>query len=592
MSNKAKKFIFITGGVASSLGKGLAAASIACLLERRGINVRLLKMDPYINVDPGTMSPTQHGEVFVTDDGAETDLDLGHYERFTSLTLLKKHNFTTGQVYLRVIENEREGKYLGKTVQVVPHITDEIKRRIHIAAEDADLLIGEIGGTVGDIESLPFLEAIRQLSSEVGKGNVLFIHLVLVPYLQAAGELKSKPAQHSVKELRSIGLFPDLFICRCERTLDDHLIDKISLFGNVPKEHVFQSVDLNSIYKLPLEFHRQKLDAKIISLLGIWAREPWISDLEKMVYNIEHPLCRVKIGIVGKYTELTESYKSLEEALHHGGIFNQVQAKLEYIDAEELEGTATAADEKFINERLSSFDALLVPGGFGARGTEGKIAAIKWARTHRIPFFGICLGLQLAVIEYARNVAKLAEATSAEFSAYGDLVINYLEGQDQHGPKGGSMRLGAYRCSIKENTLAHTLYQCKQISERHRHRLEVNNHYLDDLTKAGLLISGINEDKNLVELIEISRKEHPYFIACQFHPEFKSKPFKPHPLFEGLVLAGLAHKRFKDPSSAQLSLDNSVPTEEEEDRNAISKIAPWKNSDFFNFERFEGNYLA
>ncbi|MBF0207179.1 MAG: CTP synthase [Oligoflexia bacterium] len=545
---KAKKYIFITGGVSSSLGKGLAAASIASLLERRGINLQMLKMDPYINVDPGTMSPTQHGEVFVTDDGAETDLDLGHYERFTSLTLLRKNNFTSGQVYQQVIENEREGRYLGKTVQVVPHITDEIKRRIHIATEDADLLIGEIGGTVGDIESLPFLEGIRQLSTEVGQGNVIFIHLVLIPYLRAAGESKSKPAQHSVKELRSIGLFPDLIICRSERPIDAPLIDKISLFCNVPHNNVFQSVDLDSVYKLPLEFHKQHLDARITELLGIWASEPKVADLQKMVFNFDNPLKNVRIGIVGKYTELTESYKSLEEAIRHGAINQQVRAELDYIEAEDLEGKSPLE----IEQRLNKVDGILVPGGFGERGTEGKISAIRWARENKVPFLGICLGLQLAVIEFARSRAGIENATSAEFSSEGNqlrsgvAVIHYLDGQNQHAAKGGSMRLGAYSCTIFPDTLAHHLYQSKKISERHRHRLEVNNRYVDQLKNAGLVVSGINEENNLVELIEIPSKEHPYFIGCQFHPEFKSKPFLPHPLFAGLVMAAIKYRTVID----------------------------------------------
>lgn len=555
---KTKKYIFITGGVTSSLGKGLAAASIASLLERRGININMLKMDPYINVDPGTMGPIQHGEVFVTDDGAETDLDLGHYERFTSLTLVRQNNFTSGQVYLRVIENEREGKYLGKTVQVVPHITNEIKRRIYLAAENCDLLVSEIGGTVGDIESLPFLEAIRQLSTEVGKGHVLFIHLVLIPYLPAAGELKSKPAQHSVKDLRGIGLFPDIMICRCDRTLDHHIIEKISLFCNVPFDHVFQSVDLNSIYKLPLEFYRQKLDAKITELLGMWCSEPKITDLEKTVYNFDNPLGVVRVGIVGKYTELADSYKSLEEALRHGAIFNQVRAEINYIDAEELE------HEEKIESILQKVDAVIVPGGFGERGTEGKILAIKYARENQIPFLGICLGLQLAVIECARHLAGLENATSEEFGHQGDLVIHYLPGQSQDAPKGGSMRLGAYNCTIREQTLAHSLYKNLNISERHRHRLEVNNKYLPQIeSSGGLQVSGINEDFNLVEIVEMPVDKHPYFIACQFHPEFKSRPFRPHPLFEGLIMAAI--------DKSNLSLKRKSESEEVQANTSDSK---------------------
>lgn len=523
-----KKYIFITGGVTSSLGKGLAAASIGCLLEKRGIKINMLKMDPYINVDPGTMSPTQHGEVFVTDDGAETDLDLGHYERFTTLTLSRANNFTTGKVYLQVIENEREGKYLGKTVQVVPHITDEIKRRIHVAAEKCDLLIGEIGGTVGDIESLPFMEAIRQFAGDVGTENVLFVHLVLVPYIAAAGELKSKPAQHSVKELRSIGLFPQVIICRADREIDNSIIDKISLFCNVPKQNVFQSIDLDLIYKVPRSFHDQGLDKRITELLGMWATEPRMDEINKVIYNAENPLKVVNIGVVGKYTELIESYKSLDEALRHAAIQNQVKLNLTYIDAEDLEKGANL-------DLLKSVEGILVPGGFGSRGTEGKIKAIQYARENKKPFFGICLGLQLAIIEFARNVVGIKNATSMEFSDKGDLLIHYMAGQTKDGAKGGSMRLGAYDCELKEGTLAHQIYGASTISERHRHRLEVNNEYLPKLTEKGLTISGLNPKLNLVEVIEM--KDHPFFIACQYHPEFKSKPFHPHPLFASFVKA-------------------------------------------------------
>lgn len=528
MSKKTnKKYIFITGGVSSSLGKGLAAASIAALLERRGIKINMLKMDPYINVDPGTMSPTQHGEVYVTDDGAETDLDLGHYERFTSLTLSKSSNFTTGQVYLQVIENERHGKYLGKTVQVVPHITDEIKRRIHVASENADLLIGEIGGTVGDIESLPFVESIRQFAHDVGHENVLFIHLVLIPYLEAAGELKSKPAQHSVKELRSQGLFPNIIICRSDREVDQSILDKISLFCNVPKDNVFQSIDLDSIYKVPLNFNKQGLDQKVADLLGIWAATPKIADLEKFIYNFENPLREVKIGIVGKYTELVESYKSLDEALKHGAISNQLKLVPIYIDAEDLE------DESKISGILSGVQGILVPGGFGSRGTEGKIQAIRYARENKMPFFGICLGMQLAMIEFTRNVVGLERATSEEFESGGDPVIHYMEGQSKDGAKGGSMRLGAYECALEKGSLAHEIYGADNISERHRHRLEVNNFYVDKVVEKGMTISGMNKELGLVEVIEI--KNHPFFIACQYHPEFKSRPYAPHPLFKTFV---------------------------------------------------------
>ncbi len=524
----AKKYIFITGGVTSSLGKGLAAASIGCLLEKRGIKINMLKMDPYINVDPGTMSPIQHGEVYVTDDGAETDLDLGHYERFTTLTLTRENNFTTGKVYLQVIENEREGKYLGKTVQVVPHITDEIKRRIHLAADKCDLLIGEIGGTVGDIESLPYMEAIRQFALDVGSENVLYIHLVLIPYIAAAGELKSKPAQHSVKELRGIGLFPQIIICRADRPIEESIIDKISLFCNVPKKNVFQSIDLDLIYKVPRAFHDQGLDKRITELLGMWATEPRMDEINKVIYNAENPLKVVNIGIVGKYTELIESYKSLDEALRHAAIDNQVKLNLTYIDAEDLEKGANT-------DLLKSVDGILIPGGFGSRGTEGKIKAIQFARENKKPFFGICLGLQLSIVEFARNVVGIKDATSMEFSEKGSFLVHYMQGQSKEGSKGASMRLGAYDCELKDNTLASKIYGSPHISERHRHRLEVNNEYLPKLIEKGLVVSGTNSKLNLVEVIEL--KDHPYFIACQYHPEFKSRPFHPHPLFSSFVKA-------------------------------------------------------
>ncbi len=523
-----KKYIFITGGVTSSLGKGLAAASIGCLLERRGIKINMLKMDPYINVDPGTMSPIQHGEVYVTDDGGETDLDLGHYERFTTLTLNRENNFTTGKVYLQVIENEREGKYLGKTVQVVPHITDEIKRRIHLAAEKCDLLIGEIGGTVGDIESLPYMEAIRQFALDVGTENVLFIHLVLVPYVAAAGELKSKPAQHSVKELRGIGLFPQIIICRADREIDSSIIDKISLFCNVPKQNVFESIDLDLIYKVPRAFHTQGLDKRITELLGMWAVEAKMDDINKVIFNAENPLKTVNIGVVGKYTDLIESYKSLDEALRHAAISNQVKLNLTYVDAEDLEKGSNT-------DLLNQVDGILVPGGFGSRGTEGKIKAIQFARENNKPFFGICLGLQLAMIEFARHVVGIKDATSMEFTDKGAMVVHYMHGQSKDGAKGASMRLGAYDCELLDGSLAFKIYGKKIISERHRHRLEVNNEYLNQITEKGLVVSGLNKKLNLVEVIEI--KNHPFFIACQYHPEFKSKPFTPHPLFASFVKA-------------------------------------------------------
>ena len=525
-----KKYIFITGGVASSLGKGLTAASLGHLLERRGIKIEMLKMDPYINVDPGTMGPTQHGEVFVTDDGAETDLDLGHYERFTSLTLCRKNNFTTGRVYLEVIENERKGKYLGKTVQVVPHITDEIKRRIFLAAQDCDLLIGEIGGTVGDIESQPFLEAIRQLASDVGQDNVIFIHLVLIPYMSAAGELKTKPAQHSVKELRGLGLFPQIIICRSDGPINAEIVDKISMFCNVHRDNVFLSQNLKTIYQLPISFHQQGLDDKVTELLGIWATRPNMKALENVVHHFENPKAKVRIGIIGKYTSLVESYKSLHEGLQHGALALGVEFCPVYIDAEKLE----KCDAVEMKKIMDSIDGALVPGGFGQRGIEGKIKAIQYLRENKIPYFGICLGMQLAIVEFARHVMGIKDATSEEFGTKdGTFVVHYMEGQSSEVDKGSSMRLGAYPCTLVAGSKVKSIYQARKISERHRHRLEVNNEYVETLENKGLRVSGRNEDLDLVEVIELA--DHPFFIGCQYHPEFKSGPVSPHPLFQSFV---------------------------------------------------------
>ncbi len=530
LAKKHTKVIFITGGVLSSLGKGLAAASLAYLLERRGLKVSMLKMDPYINVDPGTMSPTQHGEVFVTDDGAETDLDLGHYERFTSLTLTKNHNFTTGQVYLSVIENEREGKYLGKTVQVVPHITDEIRRRIELAQNDCDVLIAEIGGTVGDIESLPFIEAIRQERFSRGDENVLFIHLVLLPYIRAAHELKTKPAQHSVKELMAQGIHPDMIICRSEQMVDDETMKKISSFCNVKDNHVFQSYDVDTIYQVPLILHEQGLDECVVSRLNIWTKTPDIGDLQTVVEHFYHPEKEIFIGIVGKYTDLVESYKSLDEALNHGALAQKLKFVPVYIDSEKIEGMVDLEKElPLLIPEFSKIQGILVPGGFGARGTEGKIKAIQYAREKQIPFLGICLGLQLAVIEFARHVANIPDATSEEFQSGGSHVIHYMEGQSDSMKKGGNMRLGSFSCTLTPQSKAHKIYQAEKICERHRHRLEVNNFYINRLMEMGLVISGFNPELNLVEMIELNH--HPFFVATQFHPEFKSKPFSPHPLF-------------------------------------------------------------
>ena len=538
----ATKYIFVTGGVASSLGKGLASAAMAALLERRGITVNMLKMDPYINVDPGTMSPFQHGEVFVTDDGAETDLDLGHYERFTSLTLSKGSNFTTGQVYLQVIENERRGEYLGKTVQVVPHVTDEIKRRIRLAGEGADILLGEIGGTVGDIESLPFLEAVRQFAQDAGPENVCLVHLVLLPFIQAAGELKTKPAQHSVKELRSIGLFPDVVVCRSAGAIGAEALEKISLFCNVPRDNVFECVDFECIYKAPISFHEQGLDERLNELLGMWSASPDIGDFKRVVDHFhKKDLDVVKIGIVGKYTELVESYKSLHEALDHAAFDSGLRMAPVYIDAERLEEPDGALPELGGGPSGPGLCGILVPGGFGERGTEGKISAIRLARENGTPYLGICLGLQLAVVEFMRNVCGVGDATSEEFDGGGERVVHYMKGQGRGGDKGGSMRLGAFDCSLRKGSLAHRLYGADLVSERHRHRLEIENAHLPAMEREGMVVSGVNEGMGLVEIMELTR--HPFLIGCQFHPEFKSRPHRPHPLFRGFIRAADERRR-------------------------------------------------
>ena len=536
---KQKKFIFVTGGVLSSIGKGISAASIGMLMEQRGIKVTMIKMDPYLNVDPGTMSPFQHGEVFVLDDGAETDLDLGHYSRFVqSAHFTRKNSFTTGRIYDAVIRKERAGGYLGKTVQVIPHITDEIKRHIQDAAVDADLAIVEVGGTVGDIESLPFLEAIRQLRGEEGAGNVLFVHLTLVPYITSAGELKTKPTQHSVKELREIGIQPDMLLCRSDRALPKDVKEKIGLFCNLPADHVFSAIDVSSIYEVPLYFHDEGLDEKIGEKLGIWTGRPDLSKWEAMVEKIRKPNSEVKIGIVGKYTDWRDSYKSLSEALVHGGVANHVKVNMLYIDSEEIEQGKNM-------DLLKSVDGILVPGGFGERGIEGKIKAAEFARTEDIPYFGICLGMQLAVVEYARNVCGLKSANSAEFKPDGkENVIDIMESQKGVTEKGGTMRLGAYTCHIvqKNNgkpTKAFAAYGKEQISERHRHRFEVSNAFRARLEEKGLLVSGKYTDKtsgqDLVEMVEVPG--HPWYLGCQFHPEFLSKPLLPHPLFAAFIKA-------------------------------------------------------
>ncbi|RMG58678.1 MAG: CTP synthase [Gammaproteobacteria bacterium] len=533
------RYIFITGGVVSSLGKGIASASLGAILEARGLKVTMLKLDPYINVDPGTMSPFQHGEVFVTEDGAETDLDLGHYERFVRIKTGKKNNFTTGQVYEEVIRKERRGDYLGGTVQVIPHITNQIKQKIREGAEGADIALVEIGGTVGDIESLPFLEAIRQMGVEEGRENALFMHLTLVPYIGAAGELKTKPTQHSVKELRSIGIQPDILLCRSERLLPESERRKIALFTNVEEKAVISAVDVDNIYKIPLWLHSQKLDEIVLRKLDL-AGEPEadLSDWKEVVNAMEFPEAEVTVAMVGKYVDLTESYKSLNEALTHAGIHTRTKVNITYIDSETLETEGT--------EALAEADAILVPGGFGQRGVEGKITAVRYAREHNIPYLGICLGMQVAVIEFARNVAGLEGANSTEFDPDAPhpvigLITEWmdergqLERRDANGDLGGTMRLGGQTCQLKPGTLAHRLYGRDQIVERHRHRYEFNNQYRDRLTEAGLVISGTSVDGALVEVVELH--DHPWFLACQFHPEFTSTPRDGHPLFSGFIRA-------------------------------------------------------
>ncbi|MBI4270033.1 MAG: CTP synthase [Candidatus Rokubacteria bacterium] len=531
----APKFIFVTGGVVSSLGKGLAAASIGSLLEARGFRVTLQKMDPYINVDAGTMSPYQHGEVFVTDDGGETDLDLGHYERFTSRRVTRDHNVTTGKVYFSVIQKERRGDYLGRTVQVIPHITDEIKACIRKVAHDTDVVIVEVGGTVGDIEGLPFLEAIRQFKKDVGRENVIYVHLTLVPFMQAASELKTKATQHSVKELRAIGIQPDILLCRTDRFLPPGIKSKIALFCDVEEEAVITAKDVETIYEVPLVFHRQGLDAIVSKLLGLESRPTELSRWEDVVRRVKSPSAAVRIAVVGKYLDLKDSYKSLAEALTHGGIANDARVDVRWVDAETIE--RGGADAQF-----GDVHGVLVPGGFGDRGIEGKIEAVRYARERRVPYFGICLGMQCAVIEYARHVCALTGANSAEFDpAAPHAVIDLLPEQRAVADKGGTMRLGLYPVVLAEGSLASRLYGEGIVQERHRHRYEVNNDYLPRLEKNGLRISGVWAEKQLVEIVEIP--EHPYFVASQFHPEFRSRPWDPHPLFSGFIGAALEHGR-------------------------------------------------
>lgn len=522
----------------SGLGKGIASASIGALLESRGLRITLQKLDPYINVDPGTMSPFQHGEVFVTDDGAETDLDLGHYERFTTARMNKLNNFTTGRIYNSVIQKERRGDYLGRTVQVIPHITDEIKASIMKVATGVDLVLVEIGGTVGDIESLPFLEAIRQLRFDLGDNNVLYIHLTLIPYIGASGELKTKPTQHSVQKLREIGIQPDILLCRTDRPLSRELKSKISLFCNVTPECVMSALDCSSIYDVPLVLHEQGLDEKIAELLNIWTKKPDLSQWEKLSQQIKNPQGEVTIGIVGKYVHLTDSYKSLNEALRHGGIANDVRVNLKFIEAEELEEN----DEP---KALYGVDGILVPGGFGERGVEGKIKAIEFARKKKIPYYGICLGMQLSVVEFARNVCGMKDANSLEFDPNtAHPVINLMEEQKAVYNKGATMRLGAYACKIDKDSNSFVAYGEKEISERHRHRYEFNNDYLDQFQSKGLRTVGVSSKTELIEIIEL--KDHPWFVGCQFHPEFKSRPMAPHPLFVRFIEASLKHARMRN----------------------------------------------
>jgi CTP synthase len=533
MSAKRTKFIFTTGGVVSSIGKGLASASIGALLEARGLRVTFVKLDPYINVDPGTMSPYQHGEVYVTDDGAETDLDLGHYERFTNARLTRANNLTTGKIYQAVISKERRGEYLGATVQVIPHITDEIKARVREATAGADVAIVEIGGTVGDIESLPFLEAVRQLKLEAGATNAVSVHVTLVPWIGAAGELKTKPTQHSVKEMREIGIQPDVLLCRTDRPLSPSIKEKISLFSNVPTDFVISALDVSCLYELPAALHAERLDDLLCERLNIWSRLPDMAPWQRVVERFTRPTKgTVRVAVVGKYVHLRDSYKSLNEALIHAGIANDCRVDLDFVDSEALE-----AGPEEVSRALEKCDAILVPGGFGERGVEGKISAIRYAREKGIPFFGICLGMQLAVVEFARHVAGIAGANSAEFDPQAPSVIDLMPEQRGVRDKGATMRLGAYACVLSPGSVAAEAYGATEISERHRHRYEFNNDYREVLTAKGLVLSGTSPDKKLVEMIELGG--HPYFVGCQFHPELKSRPMAPHPLFVRFVRAGL-----------------------------------------------------
>jgi CTP synthase len=537
------KFIFVTGGVVSSLGKGLAAASLGTLLESRGLKVTLLKMDPYINVDPGTMSPLQHGEVFVTDDGAETDLDLGHYERFVRTTTSRRNNCTTGQIYDTVINKERHGDYLGATVQVIPHITDEIKRRILLAAEGNDVCIVEVGGTVGDIESLPFLEAIREFRWDLGRENVLYVHLTLVPFIPAAGELKTKPTQHSVKELTGLGIQPDILLCRCDRALEKRFRSKIAHFCNVEENCVIAAQDVETIYEVPLKFLDEGLDQRVVEKLNIWTGQPNLAQWRRLVRTAQNPRVSVNVAVVGKYVNLVDSYKSLHEAIAHGAIANEARVQIDYVDAEEVEKGNPA--------RLANAHAIIIPGGFGERGIEGKVRAVRYARENFIPILGICLGLQMMVIEFARNVLGIKRANSREVDPNTpDAVIDFMEGQRDIDQKGATMRLGSYPCVIRPGSLAASLYRRARITERHRHRLEVNNHYRSALEKAGLAPTGTSPDDTLVEIMEL--QGHPWFLGCQYHPELKSRPLECHPLFRGLIRAAVVRRGEIAPKHAKV----------------------------------------
>ena len=544
------KYIFVTGGVVSSLGKGLAAASIGCLLESRGLKVNLMKFDPYLNVDPGTMSPFQHGEVFVTDDGAETDLDLGHYERFTHAKLSRDNNWTTGRIYEQIIAKERRGDYLGKTVQVIPHVTNEIKAAMKKVAQDVDVAIVEIGGTVGDIESLPFMEAIRQMRQELGRERTLFMHVTLVPFIAAAQELKTKPTQHSVKELLSIGIQPDILLCRTDRFLSKEIKSKIALFCNVEEEAVITAKDVASIYEVPVVFSHEGVDTLVLRYLHIEAKERDLKNWEELVHRVYNPKAEVTIGIVGKYVEYEDSYKSLKEALVHGALAHNLKLNLNWIEAEGLE-----AGDQASQEQLAEYDGILVPGGFGKRGIEGMLIAIRYARENKVPYFGICLGMQTACIEYARNVCGLTDANSSEFDPATPHRVIYklreLRGVEE---LGGTMRLGAWTCKIEPGTLAHKIYGLDEISERHRHRYEFNREYEETLTAGGLRISGSTPDGTYVEMIELP--DHPHFIGCQFHPEFKSKPLEPHPLFKTFVGAAYEHglKRRSEKAASEIEM--------------------------------------